>query len=67
MGALLLTIACAFCRITSGTVVEQDARMEQLLNASEQHGWTSHRTSCHWFIEQPCKLTPVHVHGGLGQ
>ena len=46
---------------------DPNTRMEQMLNASEDLRQIEYEWRRFWFTDQPSHLTPVRVHGGLGQ
>ncbi len=46
---------------------DPNVRMEQLLNQSEDLRQIGYEWRRIWFTDQPSHLTPVRVHGGLGQ
>ena len=46
---------------------DPNVRMQQLMNVSEDLRQIGYEWQRIWFTDQPSHLTPVRVHGGLGQ
>jgi hypothetical protein len=65
-GLAVLAFANAGCFINIWSS-DPNIRMEQLLNASEDLRQIEYEWRRFWFTDQPSHLTPVRVHGGLGQ
>jgi hypothetical protein len=64
MGVLALANIGCFLNAYSS---DPNIRMEQLLNQSEDLRQIEYEWRRFWFTDQPSHLTPVRVHGGLGQ
>jgi hypothetical protein len=63
----LMIVAMAWA--TSGESpqnVDPNARMEELMNVTEDIGQIQGEIRRFWMIEQPSHMTPIRVHGGLG-
>ncbi len=64
VGVLALANTGCFLNIWSS---DPNTRMSQLLNVSEDLRQIEYEWQRFWFTDQPSHLTPVRVHGGLGQ
>lgn len=65
-GLLVLALANTGCLLNIWSS-DPNIRMEQLLNTSENLRQIEYEWRRIWFTDQPSHLTPVRVHGGLGQ
>ncbi len=65
-GLMVLALANTGCFLNIWSS-DPNVRMEQELNASEDLRQISYEWRRFWFTDQPSHLTPVRVHGGLGQ
>ena len=68
----LLTAAIGLTGSNSGCFIniwssDPNVRMQQLMNVSEDLRQIGYEWQRIWFTDQPSHLTPVRVHGGLGQ
>jgi hypothetical protein len=45
---------------------DPDDRMQQMLNVSEDLRQIKHEWNRFWMVDQPSHLTPVRIHGGVG-
>ena len=65
-GLMVLALANTGCFLNIYSS-DPNIRMEQELNQSEDLRQIEYEWRRIWFTDQPSHLTPVRVHGGLGQ
>ena len=65
-GLMVLALANTGCFLNIWSS-DPNIRMEQYLNASEDMRQIEYEWRRFWFTDQPSHLTPVRIHGGLGQ
>ena len=65
-GLMVVALANTGCLLNIWSS-DPNVRMEQLLNTSEDMRQIEYEWRRFWFTDQPSHMTPVHVHGGVGQ